>query len=103
MGLHGVLSFIMVEEIVINRKSSWRRTGFCTGGEIYTVFHEESESEVKNLQFFDLEAKKSKSKFFRADFFFVSSFFVGPASVKPPPGQLAGALFLFYQTLKNGL
>ena len=55
--LNGHLYFIQVEETVINRKSSGRRTGFCTGGEIYTVFHEEYESEVKNLQFFDLEAK----------------------------------------------
>ena len=52
----GHLYFILVEEMVINRKSSLRRTGFCTGGEIYTVFHEESDSEVKNLHFFDPEA-----------------------------------------------
>ena len=39
------------------KKVGFYVTGFCTGGEIYTVFHEESESEVKNLQFFDLEAK----------------------------------------------
>ena len=50
--------FILVEEMVMNRKSSWRRTGFCTGGEIYTVFHEESDFQVEYRQCLEPEGKK---------------------------------------------
>ena len=44
----GHFYFILLREIVIKRKSSGRRK--CPTHVIYTVFHEESESEVKNLQ-----------------------------------------------------